>query len=156
MTDAPEKNNESRPADAPARRPGTWQKGQSGNPAGKAPGVRKRITRAIEGQIAAAAPELVAAVIKAGRTDWRPAMELLKAIGLGRRTMIEAPDLPPMASAADIAAGQRHIIEQVAAGEMTAEEASALSTLLERQRQALETDDLAARIAELEQRSGEA
>ncbi len=155
MTDEPEKSSESRPADAPARRPGTWQKGQSGNPAGKPLGARKRLTRALEAQIAEAAPELVASVIEAGRTDWRPAMELLKVLGLKARTLVEASELPPLASAADIAAGQAHIIEQVAAGEMAAEEGAALSALLESQRKALETTEFAERIAALEQRTQE-
>ena len=137
------------------RRPGTWQKGQSGNPAGKPIGARKRLTRALEGQIAEAAPELVASLIAAGRTDWRPALELLKLLGVKARLLIEA-DLPPLQDAADVVAAQARVIEQVASGEMSAEEGESLATLLEAQRKALETSALAARIEALEQRSGEA
>jgi hypothetical protein len=155
MTENPEKSSETRPPPAPARRPGTWQKGQSGNPAGKPIGARKRITRAIEGQIAEAAPELVASVIEAGRTDWRPALELLKMIGLKARTLIEAPDLPPLQDAADIVAAQAHVIKQVTSGEMSADEGAALAALLEAQRKALETETLEARLAALEQRAYE-
>lgn len=152
MTENPEKNSQIRPPDAPARRPGTWRKGESGNPAGKPPGTRKRITRALEAQIADAAPDLLASVIAEGRNDWRPALELLKIIGLNKRTVVEALDLPKMENASDILAGQRHIIEQVASGEMSAEEGAALSALLDRQRQAIEGADMEQRLAALEAR----
>lgn len=155
MTEGPENFSDSSAGDDPVRRPGTWQKGQSGNPAGKPIGARKRITRAIESQIAAAAPELVASLIEAGRTDWRAAVELLKAIGMGKRTVVEAPDLPAMASASDVVAAHAHIVQEVAAGEMSAEEGAALSALLEGQRKAIETNDLAERLAALEARAGE-
>lgn len=155
MTENPEKSSQIRPPAAPVRRPGTWQKGQSGNPAGKPLGARKRLSRALEGQIAEAAPELVASLIAAGRTDWRPALELLKLLGVKARTLIEA-DLPPLQDAADVVAAQARVIEQVASGELSAEEGGALAALVEAQRKALETSALAARIEALEQRSGEA
>ena len=143
MSNEPAKSGESRNG-------GRWKPGVSGNPRGKPPGARRLIMRALEGQIAAAAPDLLASVIAEGRTDWRPALELLKIIGLNKRTVVEALDLPKMENASDILAGQRHIIEQVASGEMSAEEGAALSALLDRQRQAIEGADMEQRLAALE------
>ena len=145
MSNEPEKSGES-------RNDGRWKPGVSGNPRGKPPGARRLIMRALEGQIAAAAPDLLASVIAEGRNDWRPALELLKIIGLNKRTLVEALGLPKMETSSDILAGQRHIIEQVASGEMSAEEGNALSVMLDRQRQAIEGADMEQRVAAIESR----
>lgn len=130
---------------------GQFRPGQSGNPRGKPPGTRKKIVRAIESQIADAAHDLTAVVIEAALTNWRAAIELLKLLGVGKRTMVEAPDMPPMGNASDIVSAYTHIIGQVAAGEMSIEEADGVAALLEQHRKAIETEYLARRLAELKQ-----
>lgn len=65
----------------------------------------------------------------------------------GRTVVI---DLPVIEKASDIAHGLQRVIEAAAAGELTLEEAEGFVWLLNAQRAALETEDLAVRIEALE------
>jgi hypothetical protein len=60
--------------------------------------------------------------------------------------------MPDMGSAADLPAALGAIAHAVGAGQLTPEEGQAVAAVLETQRRALETLELEARIAALEQR----
>jgi len=151
MTVESEKNTENR---EPKPRRRLFQKGQSGNPAGRPVGARKKITAAIEGRIADAAPELIEGLIADARKDARVALDLLKLLGLGRRTVIELPDALPIRTIDDIRAAHAIVIEKVLAGEICIEDGMALFGLLERHREAIEVAELAAEVKELKARVG--
>jgi hypothetical protein len=58
--------------------------------------------------------------------------------------------LPPIAAAADVARALSELVQAVAAGDVTPEEAATVAGLLEAKRRAIETADLEARINQLE------
>jgi hypothetical protein len=63
--------------------------------------------------------------------------------GRGRRVVL---DLPAVENAGDVVQAQAAVIAAMAAGEITPEEANTIADLLEKQRRALETCDLARQI----------
>lgn len=63
-------------------------------------------------------------------------------------------DLPVIQTTGDLLTAQHVVIQAVAAGEVTAEEAAAVSSVLEGHRRMVETDQLAARLQRLEDRLG--
>jgi hypothetical protein len=67
--------------------------------------------------------------------------------GRGRAVTI---DLPPVDTAAGVVQAHAALVAEMAAGELTPEEASAVSNLLDNQRKAIETYDLEKRIQALE------
>jgi DNA-binding GntR family transcriptional regulator len=62
-------------------------------------------------------------------------------------------ELPALNTAADLPKALAVVAAEMAAGNITPEEAGAVVAVVEAQRRALETEDLAARIAALEARS---
>lgn len=62
--------------------------------------------------------------------------------------------LPTVTTAGDLLAAQRVVIEGLATGDLTPEEASAVSSVLEGHRKMVETEELAARLQRLEERVG--
>ncbi len=63
-------------------------------------------------------------------------------------------DLPEVSKAEDLPGALAVVNRQVADGEISPDEAAVVVGLLEAQRKAIETNDLAARIAALEERQG--
>jgi hypothetical protein len=63
-------------------------------------------------------------------------------------------DLPAIRAAGDLLAAQRALIQALAEGEVTAEEAAAVSSVLEANRKMIETEELATRLQRLEERVG--
>jgi hypothetical protein len=62
--------------------------------------------------------------------------------------------LPAVRAAGDLLAAQSTLIQALAEGEVTAEEAAAVSSVLEGQRKMIETEELATRLQRLEKRMG--
>jgi Family of unknown function (DUF5681) len=128
-----------------------FQPGQSGNPAGKAPGTRNRVTRAVELMLDGEIEEIT-----------RKAIELAKAgnghaIGLCLTRLCppakDRPvpfDMPPMATTADAVAATGAIVNAVAAGELTPSEAAELARLVETFAKTLQIHDLEGRVQRLE------
>jgi hypothetical protein len=63
-------------------------------------------------------------------------------------------NFPAVVGAADLLEAQRVLIQALAEGEVTAEEAAAVSSVLESQRKMIETEELATRLQRLEERMG--
>ncbi len=59
--------------------------------------------------------------------------------------------LPPVASAADLVPALAAVVAAMARGELTPDEANAICAVLESQRRAIETAELEARVAALEE-----
>ena len=95
-----------------------------------------------------------AVVTAAVAGDMRAAEILLRRLWPERKGRPLAVDLPPIAGAADLPAAVGAVVQSVAAGDLTPEEGQAIAAILETQRRAIETADLAARIEALELAGG--
>jgi len=62
--------------------------------------------------------------------------------------------MPPVKTAADLAAASERVTQAAAQGKITAQEGDAMTNILEKRRRMLETEDLERRVVELERRSG--
>lgn len=145
------------PTDNPAekQRGRPWPKGVSGNPAGCRTGSRHQATIMLEQLIAGDAEEVVRAVVeKAKAGDTTAARIILDRLIPARKGRPVPLDLPAVRAAGDLLAAQSVLIRALAEGEVTAEEAAAVSSVLEAGRKMIETEQLATRLQRLEQRMG--
>jgi hypothetical protein len=131
----------------------TFVKGQSGNPAGRRPGSRNKVTEVMEGLT--------------GEDAERMASELMRLVRLGNPAAVRAYydriwpkrrgapipfELPAMRSAADLPAALGAIIQAAAVGEFNVEEFDTFIRAVERMGRILEIEDAAARLAEAQAR----
>lgn len=143
--------NMAEPEKARGKQNTAWRPGQSGNPAGKAKGVRHRALVALDAIGTEGAADIMRAVVTAARSgDMRAADILLRRIWPERKGRPVMLDLPPMRTAADLPGALATIAEAVAGGEITPEEGQAVAAVLEAQRRAIETTDFERRLAALE------
>lgn len=130
---------------------GRWPKGVSGNPAGKPKGTRHRGYVAMDaiGQENAEAI-LRKVVAEAIGGDMRAAEIVLSRIWPARKGRPVKLHLPVISTAADLAAAMSAVVAAMAAGDITPEEASSISAILDVQARTLELRDLEQRIQTLE------
>jgi len=129
-----------------------FQKGVSGNPAGKPKGARHRATLIAEKLMAEDAEAVVQAVVAAAKAgDMGAAKLILDRIAPPRKGRAVEFELPPVETAADVCNAQAAIISAVATGRLSPEEAASIATLLDASRKAIELSDLEQRLAQLEQ-----
>lgn len=131
-----------------------FQPGQSGNPSGRPAGSRSKVLVALdalgEGEVEGIIKSMTD---KAKEGDTQAARIILDRVWPPRKgTRIEF-DLPKITGAADIPDAIGEITAQVAAGAISPDEGAVIVGLLDARRKAIETEDLAARIAALEARS---
>ena len=132
-------------------RPG-WKPGQSGNPAGKRKGTRNRATllamAVMEKDVKAISKVITAAALEGNLHAARMVLDRLVPPARERPVSIELPDT---STAEGVAQAQLAILEAVSNGTLLPGEAATLSGILEARRKAIETEELEARIAALEQ-----
>ena len=129
-----------------------WQPGKSGNPSGRAKGSRHAALRALDAIGAEAGTDIMAAVVTAAKGgDMRAADILLRRLWPERKGRPVQMDLPAIMAPSDIVAALGAVAGAVAAGELSPEEGAAVAGILEAQRRAVETVEMEARIAALEQ-----
>lgn len=134
--------------------PHGWKPGQSGNPAGKAPGTRNRATMMVLALMEEGAEEVAGAIVNAAKAgDLGAAKLVLERLAPPVRERAIALDLPDTATLAGVNEAQRAIVRAVGEGELLPGEGNALASILEARRRAIETEDLERRIRELEARS---
>lgn len=141
--------DETRPK-PPRGRP--FAKGQSGNPRGRPVGAGKvaKFRAAIEDEI----PEVLGAMVKAAKLGDASAARLLIERAVPALRPVDLPvALPAVPSSATIADQGRAIIESVAAGRITPDQATALLGSLAGLARLVETTELEERIRRLEEAS---
>ena len=123
-----------------------------GNP-GKPKGTRSRATMAAEALLDGEAEGLTRKAIQLALAGDTIAMRLcLERLVPARKDRPIVFDMPPVAGAADHPKALAAVLVAVAAGELTPTEAEAFASILEHHRRAIETGELAARLAALEER----
>lgn len=143
---------ETTPSQQPRRRSGRpFQKGQSGNPAGRPKGSRHAITILAEKLLDDDAEEITKAVIGAAKggdpTAMRLTFERIAPLRKGRPLQVE---LPQIEKAEDLPNALGELFRLVGQGVVTPEEAQSLGALLETQRRTLELVEIERRLAKLE------
>ena len=116
-------------------------------------GSRHRVTLAIEALLEGQHEALTqAAITKALDGDGVALRLCLDRLAPPRRDAPISITLPPIASAADTVTASSVLLDAVAVGEVTPDEAGRVMALLTAHRTLIETADLAARVAALEER----
>jgi hypothetical protein len=129
---------------------GRFINGGRGGP-GRPRGARHAALAALDAIGSKAAEEVLGVVVAAAKGgDLRAAEVLLRRLWPERKGRPIEFELPPVVAAADVVTALTAVTTATARGELTPEEALALSHVLEAQRKAIETADLAQRIAALE------
>jgi hypothetical protein len=130
-----------------------FEPGQSGNPAGRPKGARHKVTRAVEALLDGQAEALTQKVVELALQGDGPALRLcLDRIAPPRKDAPVSFDLPAVKSAGDAVAASSALLDAVAAGEVTPDEAGRVMALLSAHKALVEAGDLEARIAALEAR----
>jgi hypothetical protein len=123
---------------------------KAGNP-GKPKGARHKTTLAVEALLEGEAEKLTRKVIDLALGGDAAALRLcMERIAPVRRGRTVNVDLPLVETAEDVANALGALIAQVAAGEVTPDEAVSIGSLLENRRKTIETAEIVARIEALE------
>ncbi len=135
---------------------GRFRKGRSGNPAGKPRGTRNKLTVLAEKLMEDDAESVTRAVVdKAKGGDMAAARLVLDRIAPPRKGRPVRFTMAKTVKAADVAEAVGAIVNAMARGELTPDEAATIAAVLEVKRKALETVELEKRIAALEQAASE-
>jgi hypothetical protein len=136
--------------------PSHYQKGQSGNPAGRPRGSRNKATLAaeslLEGELERLTREAIDRAMDGDPLLLRLCITRLMPAPRGRRVQL---DLAGGGDMADVAASLEATIRAVAEGVISPLEATDVAEIIELQRRTVETLDLERRLAHLEEASGE-
>lgn len=124
-----------------------------GNP-GRPKGTRHRATLAAEAVLDGEADALTRKAVELAMEGDTTALRLcLERIAPPRKDRPVTVALPPLDGAGGITAAMSRVLEAVAAGDLTPTEGQAVAALIEAHRRAVETAELEARIAALEDKT---
>lgn len=130
-----------------------FKPGQSGNPNGRRAGSRSKVLVALDALGEGEAEDIVKAMIeKAKGGDAVAARTVLERIWPPRKGARLQFDLPEVTTAIDLPGAIATVNRQVADGDISPDEGALVIGLLEAHRKAIETSNLAARVAALEER----
>jgi hypothetical protein len=131
-----------------------FEKGRSGNPAGRRTGSQNKATSAaaalLEGESEALTRKAVELALVGDPTAMRLCLERILAPCRERTVKFE---LPPIESAGDIAAAMKAVTSALAGGAITPGEAGTIAAVVDTFVRAIETSDFDRRLQELEGRS---
>jgi len=130
-----------------------FEKGQSGNPAGRPRGSRNRATQAMQLMLDGEAQALTRKAVELALEGDTTALRLcLDRIGPARRERVVPLKLPPVRDAADLAGTMTAIMAAAGKGAISPDEAGRLARLVEVFLRAVETRDFERRLQLLENR----
>lgn len=130
-----------------------FKRGRSGNPGGRRAGSRSKVLVALDALGEGEAEGIVRAMVeKAKEGDATAARTILDRVWPPRKGARLQFDLPEVTKAEELPGAIAAVTRQVAEGEISPDEGVAVVSLLEAHRKALETSELAARVAALEER----
>jgi hypothetical protein len=130
---------------------------QSGNRHGRGrpSGSRNKASIALDKMLADDGTDVVRAVLTAAKGgDMQAARLVLDRVVPVRKGRSVQLDLPTIESATDVLAALSLTVAAMAEGEITPDEAAVVAGVLETKRKAIETVELEARLARLEQQTG--
>ena len=132
-----------------------FQKGKSGNPSGRPKGTRNSVLQALD-QIGAENAEAILqkAVEQAKNGDQRAMELILSRVWPAQKGRPVTVDLPPINAPGDLVAALAAVAQEVGRGSITPDEGQAVAAILEMQRRAVDTAELAARLEALEAAQG--
>lgn len=132
---------------------GQFEKGRSGNPAGRPKGARNRATQALEKILDGDAEAILNKAVEMAKDGDPVAMRLcLDRLIPVRRDRPITFALPPITTTDDLPKATGVIVTAVAAGELTPSEAAEISKTLDVHVRAIEATELLRRMAALEAR----
>ena len=132
-----------------------FERGKSGNPAGRPVGSRNAATLALDALLDGEAETITRKCIELAKAGDIAALRLcMERLVPPRKDRPVCFEIPPLEKPADCIPIMAAIMRGVAEGELTAGEAAALSKILDSYTRAVELTDLAERIAKLEQQNG--
>jgi hypothetical protein len=131
-----------------------FQKGRSGNSAGRRPGSRNKATIAAAKLLAGEAEGLTRKAVEAAFAGDPMALRLCveRILPVCRERAVKFA-LPPIESAADIAAAMKAVTSALADGAITPGEAGRIAAVVDTFVRAIETSDFDRRLQELEDRT---
>lgn len=142
-----------RPETTGGKQGGRFKPGQSGNPAGRPLGARHKTTLAVEALLDGEAEALTRKALEQALNGDGPALRFcLDRIAPARRDAPITFALPAIRTAADAITASASLLEAVAEGEVTPDEAGRVMALLSAHKGLLEAGELEARISALEER----
>jgi hypothetical protein len=128
-----------------------FEKGESGNPAGRPRGARNQATLLIQNLLADDAEAIGRKAIEMAKAGDLAAIRLcMDRLAPARKDEPVAFELPPIEKAADSVAATASIVAAVAAGELTPSQAAELCKVIDVYVRALESKDFDERLTKLE------
>ncbi len=125
-----------------------------GNP-GRPKGARNKTTQAVEALLDGEAEELTRLAIERAKAGDMVALKLcMERICPPRKDTPVTLSLPAIDGAADLPGVLIRVLDHVAAGSITPSEAKTMAELIDTARRAMESGELAERVAQLEARHG--
>ncbi len=128
-----------------------FEKGESGNPAGRPRGARNQATLLMQNLLADDAEAIGRKAIEMAKAGDLAAIRLcMDRLAPARKDEPVAFEFPPIEKPADIVAATACIVAAVAAGELTPSQAAVLSKVIDVHVRALDSKGFNERLAELE------
>jgi hypothetical protein len=141
----------SRPENTNPKQEGRFQKGKSGNPAGKPRGARNKTTLAVEALLDGEAEAITRKAIEKAKEGDPAALRMcLDRLLPARKDRPIFFEVPPISTAADALKAIGALIEAAARGRLTPTEAGELSKMIDSYVRSLEASELERRVSELE------
>ena len=141
-------------ASAPRERSGQFKPGVSGNPRGRPKGSRDPRTVILAQLVDADGAAIVGKLIEQAKAGEPWAVRLVVERILPRHERRVSVELPPVTDAESVGRAIAAVIDLAADSKLTLDEARAFLGLIEAQRKAIETGDLAIRLELLEAEKG--